>query len=102
MLFGQVPVLFVDGEQIAHSRAAVRYLAREFKLDGGDSLTAAKIDMWIEVLIESLMKFPIHETDEKKKVTTKFYRSINCVFGVANLEYVEFVINAWSRLTLGF
>ena len=68
MLFGQVPVLFVDGEQIAHSRAAVRYLAREFKLDGGDSLTAAKIDMWMEVLLESFSKLPLIELDKKEKV----------------------------------
>ena len=66
MLFGQVPVLFVDGEQIAHSRAAVRYLAREFKLDGGDSLTAAKVDMWIEVMCEGLVKLPFAEPEEKR------------------------------------
>jgi len=68
MLFNQMPVLFVDGEQIAHSRAALRYLAREFKFDGGDSLTAAKVDMWIEVMVETLLKFPIGETDETKRV----------------------------------
>jgi len=71
MMFGQVPVLFVDGEQIAHSRAALRYLAREFKMDGGDSITTAKMDMWIEVLIESFMKMPFRETDEKIKVREK-------------------------------
>ena len=71
MLFNQIPVLFVDGEQIAHSRAAVRYLAREFKLDGADSLTAAKIDMWIEVLLEAIFQLPMTETDEKIKV--KFF-----------------------------
>ena len=72
MMFNQMPVLFVDGEQIAHSRAALRYLAREFKMDGGDSLTAAKVDMWIEVIIEILHKFPTTETDETKKVSLIF------------------------------
>jgi len=69
MFFNQMPVLFVDGEQIAHSRAAVRYLAREFKLDGGNSLKAAKVDMWIEVLVEALLKLPFSEPDEEKKVS---------------------------------
>ena len=69
MLFGQMPVLFVDGEQVAHSRAALRYLGRELKMDGGDPLTAAKADMWIEVLVETIFKFPISEPDEKKKVS---------------------------------
>ena len=69
MLFGQMPVLEVDGQQIAHSRAALRYLAREFNLDGGNSLNAAKIDMWIEVLVEGLTKLPYSEKDEAKKVT---------------------------------
>ena len=68
MLFGQMPVLFVDGEQIAHSRAAFRYLAREFKLDGGNSLNAAKCDMWQEVEFEAISKLPFSEEDEAKKV----------------------------------
>ena len=68
MLFGQMPVLFVDGEQIAHSRAALRYVGREFKLDGGSSINAAKGDMWLEVLVETLTKLPFLEQDEKKKV----------------------------------
>ena len=68
MLFNTMPVLFVDGEQIAHSRAALRYLAREYKLEGCNSLTAAKVDMWIEALIEAVMKMPFTEKDEEKKV----------------------------------
>ena len=70
-----MPVLFVDGEQIAHSRAALRYLAREFKMDGGDSLTAAKMDMWIEVFVEAFMKMPFAEKDEKIKVMSMLWHS---------------------------
>ena len=69
MMFNQIPVLFVDGEQIAHSRAALRYLAREFKMDGGDSLTTAKMDMWIEVLVEAFMKIPFPKKGELPKVS---------------------------------
>lgn len=68
MLFNVMPVLFVDGEQIAHSRAAFRYLAREFKLEGNHPLASAKLDMWVEALTETFMKFPFTETDKKKKV----------------------------------
>ncbi|CAK8696110.1 unnamed protein product [Clavelina lepadiformis] len=69
MLFGNVPVLFVDGEQIAHSRAIVRYLAREFKLDGGNSLNAAKFDMWIEAIMEAIYKLqtPLSDLSDTKK-----------------------------------
>ena len=83
MLFGQVPVLFVDGEQVAHSRAALRYVGREFKLDGRDSLTAAKVDMWIEVLVEGLSKIRFSETDEKKRVSLQQRRSHQkyCILG---------------------
>ena len=70
MMFGKMPVLFVDGEQIAHSRAAFRYLARIFKLEGGSDLIAAKIDVWVEIFIEALMKLPFTEKDEKIKVIT--------------------------------
>lgn len=63
-----MPVLFVDGEQIAHSRAAFRYLARELKMEGDYPLASAKLDMWMEVLTENFLKFPFRETDEKKKV----------------------------------
>ena len=68
MLFGQMPVLSVDGEQIAHSRAALRHLGREFRLDGGNPINAAKGDMWMEVMMETLSKLPYYEKDEKKKV----------------------------------
>jgi len=68
MPFGKMPVLFVDGEPLANSRAIVRYLAREFKLDGGCSLAAAKADVWLETLCEIIAKFPRQEKDETKKV----------------------------------
>ena len=68
MFFHQVPVLFIDGEQIAHSRAAFRCLAKELNLEGDHPLAAAKLDMWIEALTESFLKLPFRETDEKKRV----------------------------------
>ena len=77
MMFGQMPVLFVDGEQIAHSRAAFRYLARKFKLVSDDDVIAAKIDMWVEAVIESMVKLPFGEKDEKIKV--RLFVGLICV-----------------------
>ena len=71
MLFNTIPVLFVDGEQIAHSRAALRFLARELKRGGGSSLNDAKMDMWIEVFVESFMKMPFMEKDKQIKVRSE-------------------------------
>jgi len=68
MPFGKMPVLFVDGEPLANSRAIVRYVAREFKLEGGCLLTAAKADVWFETLCEIIAKVPYQEKDEAKKV----------------------------------
>ena len=68
MKFGTLPVLYVDGEEIAHSRAIVRYLARKFSLEGGSELNAAKMDAWMETLFESFQKLPFTEQDEEKRV----------------------------------
>lgn len=68
MPFGKLPVLFVDGKPLAHSRAIVRYLAREFKLEGQNSFEAALADVWFENLFETFDKLPWQEQDETKKV----------------------------------
>ena len=63
-----MPVLYVDGEEIAHSRAIVRYLARKFNLEGGSELNAAKMDAWMETVFESLQKLPFTVKDEGERV----------------------------------
>nr|CAB3263819.1 glutathione S-transferase 1 [Phallusia mammillata] len=65
--FGKMPYLSVDGKEVAHSRAIVRFLGREFRLDGGDSLTAARLDVWIEQLFETYSSMPWTEEDEDQK-----------------------------------
>ncbi|XP_064596196.1 hematopoietic prostaglandin D synthase-like [Liolophura sinensis] len=71
--FGQLPVLEVDGENLAQSHAIERFLAREFGLDGETSLQKAKVDMWIEGADEILRRVSdnIEEHDAKKKAADK-------------------------------
>uniref|UniRef100_H2ZE04 glutathione transferase n=1 Tax=Ciona savignyi TaxID=51511 RepID=H2ZE04_CIOSA len=67
MPFGKMPVLYVDGEPIAHSRALIRYLGRSFNLMGSSDMDAAIVDMWLEVMFEAVMQYPFSEKDETKK-----------------------------------
>ncbi|WAR25197.1 HPGDS-like protein [Mya arenaria] len=53
--FGQLPILEVDGEQLAQSNAIARYLAREFDMAGENSWEQALCDQTLE-LINDLIK----------------------------------------------
>ena len=70
-LFGQVPILEVDGEQIAQSSAIVRYVARMAGLAGKDSLQQAKADMLADAfsndIIEKFYRIAFFERDEEMK-----------------------------------
>jgi len=46
--FGQVPVLEVDGQQLAQSHAISRYLARQNGMAGKDDWEQALADMYVE------------------------------------------------------
>lgn len=50
MPYGHLPVLEVDGQQIAQSNAIARYLARKYGLVGADEWEAMQCD----VLVDSL------------------------------------------------
>eukprot|EP01121_Diplochlamys_sp_Union-15-3_P018117 TRINITY_DN6534_c0_g1_i1.p1 TRINITY_DN6534_c0_g1~~TRINITY_DN6534_c0_g1_i1.p1 ORF type:complete len:228 (+),score=40.13 TRINITY_DN6534_c0_g1_i1:37-684(+) len=45
LLFGQVPLLQINGLNLVQSKAIIRYLAREYKLDGENSAEIVKCDM---------------------------------------------------------
>ncbi|EDV21531.1 Glutathione S-transferase 1 [Trichoplax sp. H2] len=70
-LFGQVPILEVDGVQIAQSSAIVRYVARMAGLAGKDSLEQAKADMLADAfcndILEKFYRIAFFERNEEKK-----------------------------------
>ncbi|XP_076821312.1 glutathione S-transferase 1-like [Clavelina lepadiformis] len=82
--FGKLPVLTVDGgEPLAESGAIVRYLAREFDLDGGSSIHAAQADMIHTAVIDLSNDFPYFEEDKAKlaeRVKTLEEKKANLVF----------------------
>ena len=50
MKFGQVPVLEVDGKQVAQSMAIARFLARRYKLAGKNELEEAEADAIVDCI----------------------------------------------------
>ncbi|KAJ8022758.1 putative glutathione S-transferase 5 [Holothuria leucospilota] len=69
LLFGQVPALEVDGEQLTQSCAINRFLARKLNLYGDSDMEAAKIDQVCEALVDLglVLRECLHETDETRK-----------------------------------
>ncbi|PIK57299.1 putative S-crystallin SL11-like [Apostichopus japonicus] len=69
LLFGQVPVLEVDGVQLTQSCAINRFLAKRLNLYGNDDMEAAKIDQVCEALVDLgiVLRDCLHEQDEDRK-----------------------------------
>lgn len=55
MPFGQVPVLEVDGKQLAQSYAIARYLARQHGLAGQDDWEQAQVDMYADCVKDFML-----------------------------------------------
>lgn len=51
-MFGRLPVLHVEGADIAQSGAIVRFLSQELGLSGNSPLQHAKVDMWHDTVNE--------------------------------------------------
>jgi len=68
-LFGQVPVLYIDGQQYCQTNAILRYFGKLAGLYPEDPLQALKVDMLIDAGEDLSAKFlPLYqETDEEKK-----------------------------------
>ncbi|XP_052232067.1 probable glutathione S-transferase 7 [Dreissena polymorpha] len=74
LVYGQVPVLEVDGKQLAQSNAIARFLAREFDLAGKNSWEQALCDQTLELindLIQEVVKFFFEKDEERKKEVGK-------------------------------
>jgi len=68
-----LPVLEVDGKQLSQSLAISRYLAREFKLNGGSNWEMALVEQIVDSvndLADSFYKY-YFESDEAKKAELK-------------------------------
>ena len=88
MPFGQVPVLMIDHKPLPQSGAIIRYLARQFQLEGTTAEEAAFADMIMTSINEVIDKLPFLEKDEKKKVK-KRYKFYNVWCTVAYLQQKE-------------
>ena len=72
--FGQVPVLEVDGVQLAQSQAISRYLARRHGLAGKDDMEQAFADMHVDH-IKDMMIAGRHSYTEKDPEKQKEYNA---------------------------
>ncbi|CAK8674276.1 glutathione S-transferase 1-like [Clavelina lepadiformis] len=89
--FGQMPVLYIDDKPLPQSDAIVRYLAREFKLEGPDSMTTAYVDMLVMSMKEAVEKLPFMEKDEEKKKKAKeaAFEKIDFTFGKIEKKFKD-------------
>ncbi|CAL2049796.1 hypothetical protein CAEBREN_15068 [Caenorhabditis brenneri] len=67
---GQLPVLFVDGKQLAQSRAIERYLGKTFGIAGENDWETAKMDELVSCVEDFLIEINpwFKEQDNAKKV----------------------------------
>jgi len=72
--FGQLPVIKVDGEELAQSGAIIRFLARKYDLAGDGELGFAHADMILEHVNDYItqfvkVRFPFDKpTEERQKL----------------------------------
>ncbi|XP_067685412.1 uncharacterized protein [Haliotis asinina] len=74
LLFGQIPVLEVDGKQYAQSMAIAGFLAREFGFHGKTSIEQMEVDQVIGIvqdIFSALIKQYLEQDEEKKAAFTK-------------------------------
>ena len=64
--YGQVPLLTVDGVQIAQSGAIVRFLAKRLNLNGASDIEAALIDAGFEAVQDIRKAFFTSKNDAAK------------------------------------
>lgn len=83
MPYGQVPVIEVDGQQIAQSGAIIRFLSRRFNLAGCADVEAALIDAFYESS-RDLVRSAQSSFSDKEKLA--LFWSTGLPDGLAQLE----------------
>jgi len=64
--YGQVPIFEIRGTKIAQSAAIVRFIAREYHLDGDNELEVALVDAGYEAVLDIRRAYFTARGDEKK------------------------------------
>ncbi|EGT40878.1 hypothetical protein CAEBREN_08009 [Caenorhabditis brenneri] len=103
--FGQVPVLFVDGKQLAQSIAIVRYLAKQFGMAGNSSWEEAQVDalgdQFKDYRIEARpffrVKMGFGEGDVEKLQKEVFLPALNKMYGI----FTKYLKEAGSGYLVG-
>jgi len=82
--YGQIPVLEVDGVQIAQSKAIERFLAKRFGLFGSNDLEAALIDSVGEAVVELRTKYwdtrKVPEPEKAAAIEKYFHETLASYF----------------------
>ncbi|XP_054847322.1 glutathione S-transferase A4-like [Eublepharis macularius] len=69
LLFGQVPLVEMDGMKLVQTKAILNYIARKYNLLGKDLKEKAQIDMYVEGTIDlmtMILMFPFSPPDQKE------------------------------------
>nr|1TW9_A Chain A, glutathione S-transferase 2 [Heligmosomoides polygyrus]1TW9_B Chain B, glutathione S-transferase 2 [Heligmosomoides polygyrus]1TW9_C Chain C, glutathione S-transferase 2 [Heligmosomoides polygyrus]1TW9_D Chain D, glutathione S-transferase 2 [Heligmosomoides polygyrus]1TW9_E Chain E, glutathione S-transferase 2 [Heligmosomoides polygyrus]1TW9_F Chain F, glutathione S-transferase 2 [Heligmosomoides polygyrus]1TW9_G Chain G, glutathione S-transferase 2 [Heligmosomoides polygyrus]1TW len=88
--FGQVPVLEVDGQQLAQSQAICRYLAKTFGFAGATPFESALIDSLADAY-----------TDYRAEMKTYYYTALGFMTGDVDKPKTDVLLPARTKF-LGF
>merc|ERR1711976_590415 len=92
MPFGTIPVLEIDGKQLAQSTAIYRYLARELGLDGKDDFDQARCDSicdYVQDFKKDIPNMVFGDEESTKAAAKKFTEE----------QYAPFMTNFEKLLT---
>jgi len=70
---GGLPVLNVNGTEVAQSVAVARYVAREFKLDGKNNVEKAQGDMIVDCITDAFLEFLKEKFGKENNFKDEFY-----------------------------
>ncbi|KAG5876919.1 hypothetical protein JTB14_021362 [Gonioctena quinquepunctata] len=86
---GQLPVLEIDGKLYPQTTAILKYLAKEVRLAGNNSLDDLKIDVAVDTLVDlqnKIYDFAFEEDQEMKKIKEEKLYSETIPYYLKRLE----------------